>query len=77
MEFPSVWIARKILSKGHLLKTFDKPILISKSLNPTEQAAQRKALIKRKELIQQRVDPKELRKRNLKLYHNNDLVPTD
>ena len=30
VEFPSVWIARKILSKGHLLKTFDKPIFFFK-----------------------------------------------
>ena len=71
IRFTSEWDARKCLSKGYKLKTYNAPVYISKSLNKEEQATRRKLLEKRYQMINvEKVPKEELRIRGLKLLRN-------
>lgn len=78
VKFTSEWAARKCLAKSHLLKNFEYPIFVSKSLSKEEVIQEKTILKKRYELISAGTHQKaHFKIRNLKLYYKNEIVPLD
>ena len=72
VKFQTVWDTGKIMSQVKLLKNYDtKGIFVSQELSPFDRRKEKAILKKRYELIQNGTSKKELKIRNLKLYHNN------
>lgn len=66
----SIWDKRKILANAHKLKTYNQSVFISAALNAEEQLVEKMLLKRRWQLIQDGVDRKQLKIKNLKLYNN-------
>ena len=61
IKIPNPWQRRKILLSARELKTFDTPIFISRQLTREEADLENKALKRRREMIQEGIESKNLR----------------
>ena len=68
------WSVRKLLTKARNLKQYTSPIFMSRMLSPEDHEKEKAVLKKRRELINQRTPAKELKIKNLKLFHSNTEV---
>ena len=59
------------MSRAPKLKELEDKIFISKALSASERECERKILLKRRELINNGVDPKSLRIKSLKLFQDS------
>ena len=76
IEFTSQFDCVKVLSKAYKLQSYESPIYISKSLSPTDQISMRKLLKLRADVSSRdNIPKKDLRIKNLKLYHNEVEIP--
>ena len=66
------WQRRLILSSASKLKTYDKPVYLSRELSREEATQENEALQKRRELINEKIDKKDLRIRDGKLLIRQD-----
>lgn len=73
----SVWDRRKIISAAHKLKHFSFPVFITEGLNTADAKIEKLILKKRRELINQGVEPTSLKVRHLKLYLAGKVVSID
>jgi len=71
----SVWDRNKILQNASLLKDYSAAIFISPALSANDRLLEKKLLKKRWEMINNGIDKKDLKIRNLKLYNKKELVP--
>jgi len=74
VTFSTVWQAIKILNNAKLLKEFSYQVFVAPALSRTDLEIERTILKKRRELINDGVDPKILRIKGLKLYKNTDEI---
>ena len=63
-----IWQKRLILSSACRLKTYDKPVFVSRELSVDEAKLENQALQKRRELINENIDKQNLRIRDGKFY---------
>ena len=61
IKIPNPWQRRKILLSARELKTFDTPIFLSRQLTREEADLENKALKRRREMIQEGIESKNLR----------------
>ena len=72
VKIPNPYQRRMILLSARKLQTYGKPVFISRQLSKEEAEQENQALIKRRELLRQRMDPRDLRVRDGALYKRVD-----
>ena len=68
LKVPNAYQRRMVLLSARKLKTFSQPIFLSKQLTKEEADLENLALVRRRELINEGTDPKNLRVRDATLF---------
>jgi len=77
ITFISVWDRNMVLQSSSALSTFEDRIFLSPVLSPADMELEKKILKKRRELINDGANKKELKIKNLKLYYAGECINTD